>query len=187
MRLRPLFGAVLATALWAAACGPSVILEPLVGEDPELFEGLRTTTPDVRQYGPARRLLALHAALLRGEPDRAWDYLSNATRAALDEQAGGQAVSGRALLASDRILVRSESEPNAEARPVTALQWLLVDDLQSVRLTLVPGDKPVQKDGRAILYVVDGHANFRQVQLTLEEGEWRLEQSRFVVPMVPLS
>jgi hypothetical protein len=174
-RVRVLAAAALAALL--ASCGPTVRIEPLIGEEPELLAAVATTIPDLRGHAPAEAARALHEALVREDMAAAWELLSAETRGALDQ--GAQVVGatdGRALFlgaSQGGIPLLRDGAPPAMARP---LAWLLADEVVSWRLTLDPEVQPKKGTDEAVVYLVDDQNRYREVQLRREDGAWRVHQ-----------
>lgn len=168
---------VAAGATGAAGCGPSVRIEPLIGEEQELLQYVATTVPDLRDHAPTRAARELHDALVREDMAAAWELLSADTRAALDEAARlVSAPSGRELFLAapkDGLPLTRDGAPPVMARP---LQWLLADDIASWRLTLDPEEPPAKATDEAIVYLVDPEDRYREVRLRREDGVWRVHQ-----------
>jgi len=160
-----------------AGCGPSVRVEPLIGEEPELLAAVATTVPDLRSHAPTQAARALHEALVREDLAGAWGLLSAETRAALDDAARVVgAADGQTLFlsaAASGIPLLRDGAPPVTARP---LQWLLADEIASWRLTLDPEAPPATKADEAVVYLVDDQNRYREVRLRWEDGAWRVHQ-----------
>lgn len=169
--------ALVGLAVAGAGCGPSVRIEPLIGEEPELLEHVATTVPDLRGNPAVQATRALYDALLREDMAAAWELLSAETHAALDEAARTVGASGgRELFLSspqDGIPLLREGAPPVKARP---LQWLLAEDVASWWLTLDPQAPPSRDRDETTVYLVDTSNRYREVRLRREDGGWRVHQ-----------
>lgn len=161
----------------ASGCGPSVRVEPLIGEESELLEHVATTVPDLTDHAPARAVRALHDALVRDDMGAAWDLLTDETHAALDEAARVVAApSGRTLFegAADAgvPLLREGQAPTR----VTPLRWLLVEDVAWYRRSLDPEAPPDDTATEATIYVIDSDNRYREVRLRKVGDRWLVHQ-----------
>lgn len=186
-RVAPLAGRVAAAAALVAlmiACGPSVRIDPLIGDDPELLQYVETTVPDLRTHAPTLAARSLYDALVREDLAAAWELLSSATREALDT-ASGTPGGGKALfLASGTAGVPLVDASGATLR-AAPLTWLLADEIAFFTRTLRDDVAPEESETEARIYLVDSTHRYRELHLIREEGQWRVHQPSLRIADVP--
>jgi len=159
----------------SVACGPSVLVDPLIGDDPEILRHVPTSVPDLRQHAPTQSARALYLALVQDDAEVAFSLMSGETRAVLDTAAGAGVGSGVALIRAGAIPMAG---PGARVVSVPPLQWILLPDIAYFTLTLDPVVKPRDAGdavgSETVVYAIDATDHFREVVLVREPEGWRV-------------
>ena len=170
----------------SVACGPSVRVDPLIGEEPELLQFVATTVPDLSSHAPTRAVHALYEALVREDMDAAWELLSTGTREALDGAAAVLAAgSGKALLVASAQTGVPLRGTGSEPVSVSPLTWLLAEQVSHYQLTLDPEEDPEERPDDSVVFLIDADQRYREIRLRREEDAWRIHQPTLRLVDVP--
>ncbi len=168
----------LACLLLLSSCGPSVIIEPLIGDDPAVLAHVQTTRPDLSGFPPASTARALYDALQAQDLEASWSLLSAETQRAFDAHAVEHdlAPSGKALLARSFSQGLPLMGPEGVLMRVRPDSWLLTENLAHFRIKLDgPGDPPGETE-RVKLYAIDTEERFREVLLVRQDDGYRVHK-----------
>ena len=169
-------------ALMTASCGPRVLIEPLIGDDPEVLSHVVVSAPDLSEYPPAVVARSFYEALRAGDSAGAWALVSSATQEAFHRHAETHALAadGHALLAASLQTGLPVLGPEGALIRVSTRGWFVAESLSHFRTSLGPTRSVPRPGERVVLYAIDSDERFREVVMVLEEGRWRIAKTALV-------
>ena len=145
-------------------------LEPLVGEDPEVFQIAQTDPMRLFDDAPTLATRSLLAALSQQRWDVAWSLLSERARADVAAKAGLDVAQGPRIFSD--LATRGQSVTHA----VFGQEPTRVTTIPPEGGELEPPSPFVPADGIITVYAYDANGASSAVKLRFENDRWKLEQ-----------